>query len=158
MYLVIDFFFHSNHPNLASSGGVCSCSDNMDKDLDELIFCIMMLVVEGRSSNGSKFQHGESIHAKPLIDNLIKKVLCLNQMAAAGTSAAKVVSDARYLVPSKLTNVSLQQQLDCHGTQTEHVCSNRLNTQVSSCSARFGISIQGLDSPDCNGMIGKGRK
>lgn len=98
-------------------------SDNMDKDLDELIYSLILLIVEGRTFNDDSTR-ADSLHAKPIIKNLIKKVLCLNQMAMA-TVASKAVTDSKYLIPVKMAP-GIEAS-----TQSEHVCSNRVNTQVS---------------------------
>lgn len=98
----------------SSSSRPAENCDNMDKDLDDLVYSLIMLIVEGRTfSNANGSRSGESLHAKPLIDSLIKKVLCLNQMAMANipgdSGSSKAVTDQKY--------------------PAEHVCSNRHNTQ-----------------------------
>lgn len=102
-------------------------SDNMDKDLDELIYSLIMLIVEGRTFNDVSTR-ADSLHAKPLINNLIKKVLYLNQMA---TVTSKAVTDSKYLIPVKMApGIGAS-------TQSEHVCSNPVNTQVSTSALYF---------------------
>jgi len=80
--------------------------DNAETDLEDLIFGLVMLIVEGRDVSRSEIYQD---HANFIIENLLVKAVSLNQIAMAG--------DSKFVVP-RARRIS------------QHICFNQSNIKV----------------------------
>lgn len=88
-----------------------------ENDLEDLVYSLVMLIIEGRAFNTS---HNEGVHANFLVENLTKKVMKINQ-------AAQGLCDSKFLAPSNKSTDQIRPYLETNC----HECSNSENMQVS---------------------------